>query len=552
MAGTKRLGIYTIKNSENCIFDYVWYFIGQLREVTDYLIIIYENDMMKEDNLEKLQEIADKVMHKKEPHFLQWSDIELICQKSEEPYKQIIYADSSIFGPFFSLEIFMQQLYDKKYEVYGISEERNQYLESAFIVIGRELISFEGIAKISKCLIDNSISKIKLDEEKICYQVCNSEILRNYPQYYIKANKFPFLPVEYFTESYGDILERNSGEALAKVVKYLRDKTEYDTEMIWKYLLKVANLADIKKIMQCNYILSSQVIEKERQNKKMRIALILHIYYEELAVFCRKYAESMPEGTDVYVTVPTKEKLEFVKKAFENFPYNVEYRIVGNIGRDVGPFIVGCKDIIFNYDLVCKMHDKKVYQVAPMSVGESWAYKCFENMLKNKIYVENIISTFEDNPSLGMLTPPIPMHGPYYPTVGFGEWSTNFQITKKLADSLGLTVPIQENKEPVAPLGSMFWFRPESLKCLFAHDWEYDELPKEPIAVDATILHGIERIYPFCMQQEGYYSAWVMVDTYARIELDNWRYYNGELQRAESAKVTATSHKKLLEKIRNL
>lgn len=552
MAGTKRLGVYTIKKSENCIFDYVWYFLKQLRNVTNYLIIICENDMIKEDNLEKLQEIADKVLCQKEPHFLQWMDIEQISQKSGEQYEQLVYADSSIFGPFFSLEHFLQQLNEKEYEVFGISEEKIQCFESAFIVIGRELINFEGISKINRCLVDNSISKIKLDKEKIKYQVFDSEKLRDYPQYYIRANKFPFLPVKYFFEPYGDILERNSGEALSQTVKYLKDKTEYDTEMIWKYLLKMANLADIKKIMQCNYVLSSQVIEKERQNKKMRIALILHIYYEDLAVFCRKYAESMPDGTDVYVTVPTREKLEIVQNAFENFPYNIEFRIVGNVGRDVGPFIVGCKDIVFDYDLICKMHDKKVYQVVPMSVGESWAYKCFENMLKNKIYVENIISTFEDNPSLGMLAPPIPMHGPYYPTVGFGEWSTNYEITKKLADSLGLTVSMQENKEPVAPLGSMFWFRPESLRCLFAHDWEYDELPKEPIDVDATILHGIERIYPFCMQQEGYYSAWVMVDTFARIEIDNWHYYNGELQRNESEKITAASHKELLEKIRNL
>ena len=90
MAGTKRLGVYTIKKSENCIFDYVWYFLKQLRNVTNYLIIICENDMIKEDNLEKLQEIADKVLCQKEPHFLQWMDIEQISQKSGEQYEQLV------------------------------------------------------------------------------------------------------------------------------------------------------------------------------------------------------------------------------------------------------------------------------------------------------------------------------------------------------------------------------------------------------------------------------------------------------------------------------
>ena len=552
MEGRKRLSVYTIKGFDNCIYDYVWYFISQLRNITDYLTIFYQNDDMEEENLKKLQKIADKICYQKEPHFLQWADIEQISRESGDKYEQIVYADSTIFGPFYSLEDLLRQLDEKECGVYGIVEEKNEYLESCFTVIGKSLVDPVGVERINKCLIDNRISINKLEKEKITYQICKDQALRNYPQYYITKNKIPLLPVKYFFESYGDIMAHHSGEALPQTLKYLRTNTEYDTEMIWKYILKVANLADIKKNMQCNYILSSRVIEKKRKNKQLRIALILHIYYEDLAAFCRRYAESMPEGTDVYITVPTEEKLEIVKKEFNNFPYNTEFRVVGNIGRDVGPFIVGCKDIVFKYDLICKMHDKKVYQVMPMSVGESWAYKCFENMLKNKNYVENIISTFEGNSSLGMLTPPVPMHGPYYPTVGFGEWSTNFEITKKLAESLGLTVPIQEDKEPVAPLGSMFWFRPEALRCLFAHDWEYEELPKEPIDVDATILHGIERIYPFCMQQEGYYSAWVMVDTYARIEIDNWHYYNRELQRAENKKVTASSHKELLEKIRNL
>ena len=55
--------------------------------------------------------------------------------------------------------------------------------------------------------------------------------------------------------------------------------------------------------------------------------------------------------------------------------------------------------------------------------------------------------------------------------------------------------------------GSMFWVRTKALKGLFAHDWEYDEFPKEPIETDATVLHALERLYPFCVQNEGSYSC---------------------------------------------
>lgn len=65
--------------------------------------------------------------------------------------------------------------------------------------------------------------------------------------------------------------------------------------------------------------------------------------------------------------------------------------------------------------------DKKVYQVIPRSVGASWAYKCFENTMKNKVFIENVIKTFAENPRLGMLAPPVPNHAPYYPTTGKGR-----------------------------------------------------------------------------------------------------------------------------------
>ncbi|MFD2881108.1 rhamnan synthesis F family protein [Paenibacillus rhizoplanae] len=48
--------------------------------------------------------------------------------------------------------------------------------------------------------------------------------------------------------------------------------------------------------------------------------------------------------------------------------------------------------------------------------------------------------------------------------------------------------------------------------------------PKEPNNNDGTILHAIERIYPFVAQHEGYYPAWLMADSYARIEVTNLYY----------------------------
>ena len=550
MAGTKRAGVYTIRKNGGKLDSYMLYALKELKKVTDALLVISEDRELCGSAQETLKSLADQVITAEEADFPQWQLLRPFFQKYGTDCREAVFLDSDVFGPFWNLEEFLISEKRQNADFFGIKTDKPGRLESWFWTVSESLLNEDAWRKLSGCARREGISRKRLQNAEISAGSVRYENLRDYPKYSIEKQKCLFWPVSFFQEPYGDILDRHSGEAIPQGMEFLKKHSTYDTDMIWEHLLRIMNMADLKKVMQCNYVLSSRTLRKKERNRKLKIALILHIYYDDLAPVCRKYAESMPEGTDVYVTAPNEEKMEKVKAAFEDFPYHTEFRIVGNVGRDVGPFIVGCKDIVFRYDLICKMHDKRVFQVIPMSVGESWSYKCFESMLKNKIYVENVISVFEDNPRLGMLAPPPPMHGPYYATVGFGEWSINYGVAEKLAGDLGLTVPMEPDKEPVAPLGSMFWFRPESLKCLFAHDWTYEELPREPIASDCTILHAIERIYPFCMQQEGYYCGWTMADTYARIEVNNWRYYNGELGRAYAHKVVPSSYKEFLEQIR--
>ena len=175
------------------------------------------------------------------------------------------------------------------------------------------------------------------------------------------------------------------------------------------------------------------------------------------------------------------------------------------------------------YDLACFMHDKKVGQLDLGILGHVFSERCFENMLGSKTFVKQIINLFDSEPRMGMICPPPPNHSGYYITIGM-EWGPNYEETVKLAEKLDLTVPIAEEKEPVAPLGTMFWFRPRALEPLLNANWKYEDFPQEPNKTDGTILHAIERIYPFVIQQSGYYSAWVLSDAYMRTEWTNLSY----------------------------
>ena len=67
-------------------------------------------------------------------------------------------------------------------------------------------------------------------------------------------------------------------------------------------------------------------------------------------------------------------------------------------------------------------------------------------------------------------------------------------------ERLNLSVPLDAHKEVIAPLGTIFWFRPAALKPLFDHDWQWEDFPPEPNDIDGTILHAIERAYGYVAQ----------------------------------------------------
>lgn len=290
-------------------------------------------------------------------------------------------------------------------------------------------------------------------------------------------------------------------------------------------------MADIKNIMHLNYILPQNYKMPYETVRGKKIALMMHLYYPDLVDRCLNYARSMPSWADLIITTPREDTKKLLEEKKQDLEFNnIIILKIDNRGRDVSSLLVGCAPYVYDYDYICFVHDKKTTQMKPYANGESFAYKCFENNLASQAFVENVIATFEKNPRLGMLFPPVPGHGNFYQMIGT-EWASNFENTRSLAYKLGLNCNIYWEKEPITPLGTMFWFRPEALKTLFDYKWQYSDFPNEPNGFDGTLLHAIERVYGFVVQHEGYYPAWLMSDNYARIEMTNLYFTVRELNK---------------------
>ncbi len=567
-----RLGIYFFYEAKGYVDNFIKvFFENYMQQVTDMIVVC--NGNLDEQGEVYFKRFTNRVIVRENVGLDVWAyktALDSLGWKKLEEYDEIVFVNCTIMGPIYSLEECFMDMVSKDLDFWGMTKHYEisydpfgncpygyipEHIQSHFMVFRQSLVKSseyqqfwdempmingynDSIARFESYFTKYFADKgfkwdvyVQTDDmkEKTDYP------LMNYAKELIRDKKCPIFKRRMFFQPYQYELTNTLGQPAKELYDYLRDNGLYDLNLIWDNILRTCHQADFTKNLHLNYVLSSTMCNKEKIEdilQKRKIALVMHLYFPDLVEESFQYATAIPEEADVYITTHSVEKKQIILETFKNLPCNhLEVRVIRNRGRDVGSLLVGVKDVIQNYDYVCFVHDKKTAQITPGSLGDSFGYKCFKNTLFNKTFVYNVLQTFEDNERLGIMSPPEPNHGPFYPTLG-NEWGCNFDNTRRLAEELGLEIPLSIEKEPLAPFGTFFWFRPNALKPLYEKDWNYDDFPQEPNNIDGTILHAVERIYPLVAQDAGYYPALLMVDQFASVEFTNLRYYVREINKA--------------------
>lgn len=558
----KRLVIYFFYDADGIVDRYVPYMLEDIKRNCSEIFVVCNGKLTPEGRA-TFKKLTPNVMVRENTGFDVWAyktALEHYGWDKLAEYDEVVLMNFTMFGPLYPFSEMFEEMNRRDVDFWGITKHHKvdfdvfntckykyipEHIQSSFIAIRKSLISSLEYQKMWEEMpmihsyaeavgyYEAIFTKDFTDKGFISSVYIDTSDLEGYTRYplmmmadeLIKNRKCPVIKVKSFYQDYSDILGDTIGNCTIDAVDYIKLTYRYDIDMIWEHILRVANMADIKRIMHLNFILPQNYNLKNFKTDPNRICLVMHLYYPELVEECLQYATSMPISSQLIVTV-TSEKMQAIVsehlKGNKHFS-KIRIELIENRGRDVSALLVGAAPFIDEYDLICFMHDKKTTQTKPYCSGRSFAYQCFENNLASKEFVANVISTFEENPRLGMLMPPTPHHSMLYNTLGC-EWYSNFENTVALADKIGIHCDIVADKEPVTPLGTMFWFRTASMQKLFNYGWKYEDFPKEPNHYDGTLLHAIERIYGYVVQEEGFYPAWVMTDRFARIETTNLSY----------------------------
>lgn len=553
-----RLVIYFFYDADGIVDRYVPYMLEDVRKNCSELFVVCNGKLTPEGHATFLR-FTPNILVRDNVGFDVWAykeSLEYYGWDKLAEYDEIIMMNYTIMGPVYPFAEMFEEMDRRDLDFWGItayngipveSYDRNSagiffwpwHLQSSFIAVRNSMLTstefsdyWASMPPVTSYIesIDKHeafFTKTFCDKGFVCEAYTDAADLKDYtdnpiikaPVELIRDHRCPIFKRRSFFQPYDDYLRDSTGYQDGQLLEYLKNNTSYDIDLVWETIIRTANIADIKDNLSLEFILPEDYCLG--QPVDIKAALVMHIYYADMIEYCYSYARSMPAASKIIVTTDTKEKADKVREVFQQDPdIDLHVELIKNRGRDVSALLVGAAPYLKDYELVCFVHDKKVKQLRYEIIGRTFSERCFQNCLASKEYVQNIIYTMVQNPRLGILCPPPPNFSDYYFTMG-GAWGPNFEITKRWADNLDIKAVIREDKELIAPLGSVFWFKVDALKPLLEHGWKYEDFPEEPLPEDGAISHAIERLHSFVAQSQGYYTAWCMTLSQARLEWNN-------------------------------
>lgn len=584
----KRVCIYCFYDKDGIVDDYVIYYLKQVLKICIKVLFVSNGELSLE-SYKKLKQLPSIQVYERKNIDFDAGAFKFGLNKLEdeiEQYDQLILSNNSFFGPIFPLEETFSEMETrsetKAIDFWGMtihlkSDERidktqqfdyiNEHVQSYFIVFNKNVFTsgvfkkfISGLPPLKSfaeavCLYELRLTQTLSDAgfkydsyvDNTLYPPQNTTIL--YPLDIIKISKMPIVKRKVFTSDYQHTFAVSRGHFAADTMNYIRDNTNYDVNLIWQHLLRTNTMSSLRMNLQLNKVLDVHSCIRSK-SVESKTALILYIFYKENIDDCLRYALNMPDGSDLYLVSAKSEVLEIAKQKIDNMPTHafseIKYITKINKGRDLSSYLIDCSFVFKEYDYVCYFHDKRCPQLGNQIMTREFFEHCMESLLPSKEFAINVVASFENDRNLGLLVPPPLIWGEFYATE-YLLHPNNEQLMKVLIEELDLKVPFDPT--PVAPYGDMFWVRGKAALKLFNKKWTYTDLPGEPLAIDGTLMHALERILPFVAQSSGFYTSWLMASSYAHIFINNLYYIDKTLNNTLFAKYGHSLFPRLLEQI---
>ena len=530
----KRIALYMLYDADGVVADYIVHKLGKLREHVEKIVVV-SNSPLKPEGQAALKTVADVVHVRENVGFDAWAYreglIDVIGWKELSRFEELLLLNYTFYAPIFPFEEMFSEMARRKVDFWGITAFRGPvpnpftgigmlpfHLQSHFIAVGRRMFESEAFREYWERLpainsYFDSILKHEVRFTEHFEQLGFKQSVYADPKRYadihpalnaidlLLADRIPILKRRPFFHDPMQ-LDRECVD-LARALEVLKQTSSYDSSLIWRDITRVAKPRDLYSNATLLEVMSDEPTTLTIPKRK--IAVLAHVFFPDLLDEILSYAVNIPQHFDLFLTTgdaTKKAQLEkaLAKRANDRFTVR-EVRVVENRGRDVSALVIGLRDVVLSggYDYVCRLHSK-VSPQDPFGMARHFKEHLFENLLSSRPYVTKLLGLFEADPLLGMVMPPVIHQG--YPTLG-RAWLSNRPGAVEWATKLGIKVPFDDDT-PFAAFGSMYWFRPDALRKLFAHPFKWTDFPEEPDYGDGRLPHVLERLIAYAALSSGF------------------------------------------------
>jgi lipopolysaccharide biosynthesis protein/SAM-dependent methyltransferase len=226
-------------------------------------------------------------------------------------------------------------------------------------------------------------------------------------------------------------------------------------------------------------------------NRRSNIAVVVHVYYPEIWTELLVSISNISETFDLFVTLIEGASDTLLGEIKGLFPESCVL-VTENHGRDIFPFIALIRTgVLFGYEVICKIHTKRsVYREG----GDEWRKSLVDGILGSAGLVAEILDAFRADPDIGLIVAPNQIFG------GREFWVANESRSRHLCQRLGLNDSAFERDFAG---GSIYWIRPLILRTIDGLRLGYDDFEPEPISVDGSMAHAVERLFSIVCHDAG-------------------------------------------------
>jgi lipopolysaccharide biosynthesis protein len=242
-----------------------------------------------------------------------------------------------------------------------------------------------------------------------------------------------------------------------------------------------------------------------------KLAVIVHLYYEELWDQIAPRLEMIPDTFDVFVSLGRHNK-DFVPK-LKRKDVSIHASVLPNRGRDVLPFLYMLRRVErAGYTHMLKIHSKKSEW---RQDGSSWFGDILKDLLPDSETIGAALKILDEEMT-GVI-------GPSNHLVSLKRhMGSNKLILKDLIDRAhgsSVTSKVMRSTERYPYVGgTMFWARVDSLQALMDLELMPDDFPSEQGQIDGTIAHAIERFMGVSPKISGKSMYLMSKDSIGRVE----------------------------------